>query len=672
MKHYYRSLICLLFCFCKLSPLCAQDDVSLFLFEQNLEQLAMEREETDWQDELEELSRRFQEPLNLNAATRDDLEQFPFLSAVQIENLLAYVYIHGPMQTLTELQLVEDMDKRTIGLLLPFVCVQPLEKEVYGPAFKDILKYGRHEVQTRFDVPFYTRQGYQRDYLGPSLYHSLRYSFRYGNYVQVGLTGEKDAGEPFFALHNRKGYDYYSYYFLLQRLGRLQALALGNYRLNFGQGLVMGSSFGLGKSFSLGTTDYHTEGIRKHSSTDEYNYFRGAAVTLQLGKAWRSTAFYSHRAFDGVVEHGVITSIARTGLHRTQAEADKVHQLSMQVVGGNVQFEHQSLKLGLTGIYYFFDRPYEPDLRKYARYNLRGNRFYNIGLDYRYRLGRFSWTGEAAMGKRGRAFLNRLRYDAAPGYALLLLHRFYSHDYWAWFARSFAEGSTPQNENGWYVAAEASPVDEWRFFASADFFSFPWWRYRISKPSRGTEFRFQADYSPKRDLRMYVNYRYKLKERDVTGSGGEDIRPTCHHRMRYCLAYSPSVWQFRTTADYNMFRQDRLTDSHGWAITQQCSYALPHFPLSVSLQGTYFHTGDYDSRVYVYERGLLYTFYTPSFYGEGFRYSAFLRCDVKERFMFIAKLGHTVYCDRTSIGSGNDLIDGRSKLDLQLQFRLKL
>ena len=39
--------------------------------------------------------------------------------------------------------------------------------------------------------------------------------------------------------------------------------------------------------------------------------------------------------------------------------------------------------------------------------------------------------------------------------------------------------------------------------------------------------------------------------------------------------------------------------------------------LSVSVQGIWFHTDDYDSRVYASERGLLYTFYTPSFYGKG-------------------------------------------------------
>ena len=98
-------------------------NTNLMLWEENLEQLATEAESTDWEDELEELSHRLTQKLNLNTATRQQLEIFPFLSDIQVENLLAYVYIHGDMQTLYELQLVEEMDKATIERLLPFVCV---------------------------------------------------------------------------------------------------------------------------------------------------------------------------------------------------------------------------------------------------------------------------------------------------------------------------------------------------------------------------------------------------------------------------------------------------------------------------------------------------------------------------------------------------------------------
>ena len=646
-------------------------NTNLMLWEENLEQLATEAGSTDWEDELEELSHRLTQKLNLNTATRQQLEMFPFLSDIQVENLLAYVYVHGDMQTLYELQLVEEMDKATIERLLPFVCVAPSRKEERFPSLRRILKYGKHEATARFDVPFYTRKGYEKNYLGPSLYHSLRYSFRYGDRLQVGVTGEKDAGEPFFALHDRQGYDYYSFYLLLKGWGRLETLAVGNYRVSFGQGLVLGNGFGLGKTFSLATAEYRTEGFRKHSSSDEYNYFRGVGGTVRLVSRWRVSAFYSHRDLDGVVEDGEITSIYKTGLHRTAKEAAKRHAFVMQAAGGNVAYGGRHLKVGVTGLYYFFDRPYEPTLRKYARYNLRGNRFYNVGVDYAYRSGRWALVGEAAKGKRGYAFLNQLRYQVGGQYKVMLIHRYYSHDYWGMFARSFGESSALQNENGWFLAGEASPFARWRFFGGIDLFSFPWWKYRISKPSQGVDGLFQVTFTPNRRWSMYTNYRLKRKERDVTGSGGETILPTLHHKVRYRLSYAQGLWSLRTTVDYNRFVQAPLQCSQGWQVTQMCGVRLPFLPLAVTLQGTYFHTDDYDSRVYAYEKGLLYTFYTPSFYGRGFRFSAHLRYDFRDWLMLIAKFGQTLYQDRKEIGSGNDLIRGNKKSDLQVQVRLK-
>lgn len=486
-------------------------NTTVSLWEENLEQLSMDGEERNWEDELEELSRRLQEPININVATKRQLEEFPFLTAFQIEHLLAYVYVHGQMQTVYELQLVEGMDKRTIELLLPFICVKSVENKSGYPSLKKILKYGKQEILTRMDVPLYARKGYDKNYLGPAVYHSLKYDFRYGDYLQMGIVGEKDAGEPLFALQNKKGYDYYSFYCLLKTSGRLKSLALGNYKLSFGQGLVLSTDFRLGKTFSMSTSEYRTGGIRKHSSTDEYNYFRGVAATMELLRCLELSVFYSHRSMDGVVKNGEITSIFKTGLHRTEKEADKMDVFTMQLAGGNLTYEKNKLKIGVTGIYYFFNHPYEPDLKKYAKYNLHGNNFYNLGVDYKYRLGKLVWVGEGAVGKQGYALLNQLKYRLLTSYQLLLIHRYYSHDYCSFFSHSFGESGTPQNENGWYLAAEATPLEHWKFFASLDLFSFPWWKYRISKPSQGMDGMFQATYSPRRNLSVYFNYRYRQR-----------------------------------------------------------------------------------------------------------------------------------------------------------------
>ena len=662
-------------------PACSAQNPSENLIEEVLEDLSVNNDinnsvnSLNWENELEELSNRLQEPVNLNSATREQLEQFPFLSDIQIEHLLAYIYIHGQMETIYELQLVEELDRQTIQYLLPFVCIKAINNE---PAFrwktmlKDAGRYGKNEVLTRLDIPFYKRKGYEHTYLGPSVYNSVKYTFRYRDQLYAGGVAEKDAGEPFAALHNRYGYDYYSFYLLLQNCGRLKSLAVGNYRLSFGQGLVMSTDYLMGKTIYASSFNNHSAGIKRHSSTDEYNYFRGVATTVALTKRLSVSAFYSHRNMDGVVTDGEITSVYKTGLHRSRKEADKKNLLTSQLTGGNVSYQQNHIRLGITGVYYVFNRPYEPELTGYSKYNIHGNHFYNLGIDYAYRWRRFSFQGETAIGKQGWASLNRLQYSPVQDIQFMLIHRFYSYDYWAMYAHSFGEGSTVQNEQGYYVGLETTPFSHWRFFVSFDLFSFPWKKYRINKPSRGTDGLIQATFTPRTNLSMYLKYRYKQKERDLTGSKGTLTLPIFHHQLRYRLNYSLNdVFSSRTTLDYNHFHSQDRAATKGYQVTQMISSQLPWTRLFADVQGSYFCTDDYDSRVYVSEKGLLYTFYTPSFQGRGFRCAVRLRYELNKHWLFITKFGETIYLNRNEIGSGNDLIYGNKKADIQMQLRIK-
>lgn len=80
-----------------------------------------------------------------------------------------------------------------------------------------------------------------------------------------------------------------------------------------------------------------------------------------------------------------------------------------------------------------------PNYDSIPKYNIHGNRFYNVGLDYGYRWHRFSFLGEAAIGKKGFVLLNKLQYSPVQGANLLLIHRYYTHDYWAMFAVRLAK-----------------------------------------------------------------------------------------------------------------------------------------------------------------------------------------------------------------------------------------
>ena len=76
------------------------------------------------------------QPMNINAATREELLRLPFIDEQQAEEIHAYIYLHGPLQTQGELRLVPQLDSRTrrfLSLLSPTVKPQPPQRAAPSP-----------------------------------------------------------------------------------------------------------------------------------------------------------------------------------------------------------------------------------------------------------------------------------------------------------------------------------------------------------------------------------------------------------------------------------------------------------------------------------------------------------------------------------------------------------
>lgn len=659
------------------------------VLEEIAEQLITNDEDNayQWENLFEELSDLKENPLNINSATKEQLERFPFLNSQLIENILYYLYKYGAMVSINELMVVEDMDLATFRLLKPFITCQPLEEKTHTPTLKSILKYGKQELSARMDIPLYTRAGYQpftsdyikenpnKRYLGPSFYHNLRYKFRYTDKVYIGFTAEKDPGEPFFAGNNKKGYDYYSPYFYIRDFGKIRALALGNYRLNYGYGLVMNTDFNMGKTTALNTLLNRESGIKKHSSTDEYNYFQGIAGSIQLSEHFTADAFYSYRQMDGIVDNRFITSLKEDGYHRIPRDYEKKNSLTNQLIGSNIQYNGKNFELGLTAVYNFFNKVLNPTYRPYNKYYPRGSDFFNLGANYKFFLKKLTWMGEVAMDKdRRMAALNTLRYRPKANFQLIAMHRFYDVAYQSMYARSVGEGSMVQNESGFYLGMEADELWYFKLTAYIDFFYFPWKKYQMTKNgTRGIDGVIQLDYSPNHELDMFIRYRYKNKFKDYNPAEGDKITvPYIQQKGRYQLTYSPNdELVLKTTADvvYNAYQHK--DPSKGFLIKQSIGYKFPKLPLQLDASVAWFKTDDYASRITVYEKSLLYSFSMPSFYGEGERFSFNTRYELNKHIVLQGKYACTHYRDREVISSGLEQIEGNLKSDLYFQVQFK-
>lgn len=118
-------IACLSMCFL-VDNLSAQES-----WENIIQQLAENNDElsaSNWQNLMEDLAELKEHPININTASKGQLERLPFLSDRMIENILYYIHRHGSMLTDKELMMVQDMDIETFRLLKLFITFQPAEK----------------------------------------------------------------------------------------------------------------------------------------------------------------------------------------------------------------------------------------------------------------------------------------------------------------------------------------------------------------------------------------------------------------------------------------------------------------------------------------------------------------------------------------------------------------
>ena len=92
-----------------------------------IEEMASETEDEERIEALyTDLSYLIEHPFELNTVTEGQLKRLPFLSDLQIRELLEYRSRYGKMLTLYELKNVEAFDLETISLLVPFIYISEI------------------------------------------------------------------------------------------------------------------------------------------------------------------------------------------------------------------------------------------------------------------------------------------------------------------------------------------------------------------------------------------------------------------------------------------------------------------------------------------------------------------------------------------------------------------
>jgi hypothetical protein len=632
-----------------------------------------------------DLSHLSENPLNLNLATVEELRKIPFLSDMQIMHILDYRKKQGEFVSIYELKNIRFLDMQTIELILPFVYAGKVNRTLSFD-IKNLLKYGKNELALRYDRCLNEKKGYaeypdsilekypNRKYTGEPFYSSMRYSYSFDNRLQAGLVAEKDAGEAFM---NRRhmGFDYYSAHVFLKDMGKIKSMAIGDFKVSFGQGLVISNDFTPSRSSILSQAERRSNGFRRHYSTNENDFFRGIASTVSLGK-FDVSAFYSTRKADATMANGdTVLSFKTDGIHRTESDLEKRHLVNIRTAGGNIRYITSQFLVGMTALTYSFGGLFvDPDPKPYNNFFFRGKRNSNISLDYKWRRGGIVIYGETAFSQNGAAAtLNALQWSVSSELKALILYRHYDRSYQAFYGNAFSQGSTVQNEEGFYFSMQWAPVPYWKFSGYADFFRFPWMKFGIDAPSSGREYMLQADFNRIKNTTVSVRYRFRQREKNFMEAHEVSIKPVDQQRMRLQITHKPSeIMTFRTRIEGNVYDEYAASRSRGWVISQNAGWKNTNSPVQVDAYAACFNTTDYNSRIYSNEKNMLYTFSMPSFYGKGTRLSAVLRYNFNPQLYLSVKAAWTHYFDRDTIGTETEAIEGRNKTDLYVLLRWKI
>jgi hypothetical protein len=591
-----------------------------------------------------------------------------------VEDIMEYIDRYRPMRSLSELQMIKSLDYDTRRLLGCFVFVGEEKAKSQWPKLRDVMKYGKHTLSATAKLPMYDRKGDRNGYLGYKYRHDLRYQFTYGDRVKAGITGAQDAGEPFFSNRNSMGYDHYSYYLQLRKMGRLEELNIGKYRVQMGMGLVMNTGFSLGKLTTLQSMGRGSHMLTAHTSRSSSGYLQGAAATLRLSPRWRVTLFASYQALDATLnDNGTARTLVTDGYHRTPTEMGKKHNTHETDAGVSIgwrpRLRNASAHVGLNAVYTHFDRRLSPlkSNSNYRRYAAEGNGFLNVSLDYGYNRAGLAVSGETAVNRDGAlAAIHTVSFRLTDRLTLVALHRYYDKRYTALHARSFSEGSSVQNEHGIYLGATWHPSARWTLLGYTDYAHFAWKRYLVSSASDAFDALLSARYT-RNSWTVEGRYRLHIRQHDNSDKTLVENRPEHRLRLRASWDVTPRL-TLQTQADAtDVFANQR--HSRGIMVSQRATWRWRF--LQIDGQVGWFHTDNYDSRLYQYERSVAHDFSFPMYYGHGLRYSLLAHATLGRHLSLGLKAGTTSYFDRSIIGSGLQQVNHSSMTDVMVQASYK-
>jgi len=591
-----------------------------------------------------------------------------------------------------ELLAIDGFNKEIVQKLIPFITIQlttdePLKTSLKNP---DI-----HEIILRYQTTLEEKKGYTPPdtsfsgqltsrYAGDPNRLYARYLYAKPGKYSFGMTVEKDPGEEITwdPPTLRYGTDYYSFHAMIENRGVLKKIIIGDFNLDYGQGLIFGSGIRIGKGTEpVLTIRKNNLGLRPYRSVYENKDYSGIAISVGR-RPLELNVFYSLVKRDAIpkddttdVRDQYISYIQTIGLHRTPTEIFAKHRLSDETIGVNVNLKTKNTRfeIGLNGLYTRYNIPISPSLKKYNQFEFVGltNKLGGFYLNYFFKNAHV--FGEMAVSESGgMAISSGIIANLSSQVQASFHYRKYDKDFHSFYGEPFRENTKIGNEQGFYWGLRITPISNLQIRTYLDIYKFPWLKYQVDAPSQGWDFMASGIYTVNQKLNFRIQYRTKTKEVNFIDQEEplRQILPEKTERWFFHMLYRLNAIisaQSRIQHSTKDFHNNKNT---GFMLAQDL--VVTKLRYAISARFSLFDTDDYDTRQFIYERDLLYVYSIPAFYNKGVRYYLLTKYLISEKVTLWLKFAQTKYVGLDAIGSGLEEIKGDTKTDINVQIRLKI
>lgn len=626
--------------------LCAQTDSNMYnipsmdIIENNLEE-TLDDENISADDLLEELEALGTSKPNLNKLDYEVAIRLLKLSDYQYYQLQLYLENYGTLSSIYELDGMDGFGQKERERLEQLVVVAPAPEG--SSFFKDFFKKGKSKLLVRYQQILERQAGYDTSrathYDGSPIHAMFRYSFETQNRFSLKISGEKDPGEQFFRGKQRYGFDFYSGSASIKDIGILEHAVIGDYRLNFGQGLVLGSSLLSGKGGSVESVRRFGTGIRAIAPTSEGDFLRGTAITL--GHTNAQGSLFAGRSF---------------GSTNNALGADFSFRCKLFRIGARFAAYSRTDTSG-TSLAERFTSSWKPTS-------------FNVGADYQAILFKHLIFGELAFNQDGAlGLLQAAVFNITPILKIAAIFRHYGKRYTNPLGHAFGSNSQNAGETGFYLTGNYILSRRITLDFFADYYCLTKLTYRTDAPIQGLDLGISGLINLNRNSNLQLKYTFRDKpENNGESTYYKEIKEHRRHKLRLIWSNTPLPnLKLKTELDWirNQYPMSREHYS-GLLLYQDIGITFNKPDIALHARVAYFDTDRYDERLYAYENDVYYAFSIGSYYYKGVRGYFVVRYKYKWLSIWL-RLAHTYYIDRQIISSGLTQIDKPHKTEVKVQ-----